>query len=74
MKGGPIGLRSTCCIARLVMLWWDDQLVVALTRLNVKIVSRARYMDDIRNWLRAIRLGWRFSDDRLIFKKSWLED
>ena len=25
-QGGPIGLRSTCCIARIVMLWWDKQL------------------------------------------------
>jgi hypothetical protein len=22
--GGPIGLRSTCCVARIVMLWWDE--------------------------------------------------
>ena len=28
LKGGPIGLLSTCCIARLVMMWWDDQLIV----------------------------------------------
>ena len=26
-QGGPIGLRSTCCIARIVMLWWDKQLM-----------------------------------------------
>ena len=44
----PIGLRSTCCIVRLVMMWWDDQLVVALTRLNIKMISVARYMDGIR--------------------------
>ena len=28
--GGPIGLRSTCCIARLVMLWWDEELLQVL--------------------------------------------
>ena len=26
-EGGPIGLRRTCCIARLTMLWWDDKLL-----------------------------------------------
>ena len=25
--GGPIGLRSTCAVARLVMLWWDTKLL-----------------------------------------------
>ena len=57
MKGGPIGLRSTCCIARLVMLWWDDQLTVALEKMSIKMIAGARYMDDIRLWLHAIRLG-----------------
>ena len=74
MKGGPIGLRSTCCIARLVMLWWDDELTVALTRLNIITVSGARYMDDVRIWLHAIRLGWRILDDRLVYRREWLEE
>ena len=24
-KGGPIGLSFSCAIARIVMLWWDEQ-------------------------------------------------
>ena len=24
-RGGPISLRYTCCLARLVMMWWDEQ-------------------------------------------------
>ena len=56
-EGGPIGLRSTCSIARLVMMWWDDQLVVALESRNIKMISGARYMDDVRVWLQAIRIG-----------------
>ena len=71
MKGGPIGLRSTCCIARLVMLWWDDQLTVALEKMSIKTIAGARYMDDIRLWLHAIRLGWRVVDGSLVFKRSW---
>ena len=38
VKGGPIGLRSTCCIARLVMLWRDYQLVVVMMKLNIEMV------------------------------------
>ena len=69
--GGPIGLRSTCCIARLTMLWWDDKLLEVLEKMNIRIVAGARYMDDIRVWLRAIRLGWRVLDGILQYRDSW---
>ena len=36
IKGGPIGLRSTCCVARLVMMWWDDMLVEAVEKLGLR--------------------------------------
>ena len=70
-NGGPIGLRSTCCVARLVMTWWDSMLVEALESLNIKKVAGARYMDDIRVWLHAIRLGWRWVNGELLYKKEW---
>ena len=59
-EGGPIGLRSTCRIARLVILWWDEELLAVLKKNNIDIIKGARYMDDVRMWLRAIRLGWRW--------------
>ena len=61
-KGGPIGLRSTCCVARLVMMWWDDKLVEALEKAGIKLISGVRYMDDIWIWCHGIRLGWRMVD------------
>ena len=70
-RGGPIGLRSTCAIARLVMMWWDDELLEAIERLNIKTVAGARYMDDIRLWLHAIRLGWRLVEGELVYKREW---
>ena len=63
--GGPIGLRSTCAIARIVMLWWDRQLVKVMEENNISLDEKARYMDDIRLWLRSIRLGWRWQDGSL---------
>ena len=50
-QGGPIGLRSTCCIARIVMLWWDRQLGEILQKSNLTTEEKARYMDDIRLWM-----------------------
>ena len=45
--GGPIGLRSTCAIARLVMVWWDEELLELLVKNNVITNGEARYVDDI---------------------------
>ena len=73
-EGGPIGLRSTCSIARLVMLWWDDQLVVALESRNIKMISGARFMDDARVWLQAIRMGWRLVGGVLTYRRAWMEE
>ena len=73
-KGGPIGLRSTCCIARIVMVWWDEELLEVLRSSNINIIRGARYMDDVRIWLRAIRLGWRWTKDGLVFKKEWRDE
>ena len=70
-KGGPIGLRSTCAVARLVMMWWDDKLLEAMDKLNIKKVAGARYMDDIRICIHAIRLGWRIVDGDLVYSKIW---
>ena len=37
--GGPIGLRSTCCVARLIMMWWDQQLLEVVKKSNLEIVG-----------------------------------
>ena len=47
-RGGPIGLRSTCCVARLVMMWWDEQFLEVVKKSNLEIIKGARYMDDVR--------------------------
>ena len=69
--GGPIGLRSTCCIARLVMMWWDKELITLMANSNLTLVEKARYMDDIRLWMYGIRLGWRWEDNQLCFSMKW---
>ena len=70
-RGGPIGLRSTCAVARLIMMWWDEEFLEIVRRSNLEIVRGARYMDDVRIWLRAVKLGWRWVEGQLRFKSSW---
>ena len=70
-KGGPIGLRSTCCIARIVMLWWDEKLLSVVAKNNLTLRQKARYMDDIRLWLNSVRLGWRWTNGGLRFSMEW---
>ena len=61
-KGGPIGLRSTCHLAHLVIL---------IRKSNLTLVGSVRYMDDVRFWLHVIRPGWRWMVGKLIYKHSW---
>ena len=42
--GGPIGLRSTCCIARITMLWWDEQWLKLVGENNLELEAKARYI------------------------------
>ena len=45
-RGGPIGLRGTCAIARLVMANWDRKWMQMMENNNVEIRGYMRYMDD----------------------------
>ena len=40
-EGGPIGLRGTCAVARIVMLWWDGQLLDILNNNNFRLEEGA---------------------------------
>ena len=66
-QGGPIGLRSTCCIARITMIWWDRQLLELLRASNISLEECQRYMDDIRLWCYSVRLGWRWWNGELTY-------
>ena len=65
-------MRSTCCVARLVMMWWDKEFLEIVESSNLTILGGARYMDDVRVWLAAIRLGWRWTDGQLKYKRAWM--
>jgi hypothetical protein len=57
--GGPIGLCSSCAVARSVMNEWDARWMDLCRKNNIKVGKNNRYMDDIRAFLKALRIGWR---------------
>ena len=56
------------------MLSWDRQLGEILQKSNLTTEEKARYMDDIRIWMRSVRLGWRWNGEELVFTKAWQEE
>ena len=44
--GGPIGLDFTGVLARMVMLWWDNEYLAKLSELGIKMEMYKRYVDD----------------------------
>ena len=44
--GGPIGLKISGVLARLVMLWWDGKFLGKLKNLGVCLEFYLRYVDD----------------------------
>ena len=44
--GGPIGLRSTCAVARVVMNEWDSRWMEMCENNNIKLRKGDQYMDE----------------------------
>ena len=53
--GGLIGLRSTCAVARITMSEWDARWGKIMEDNNVELKGKSRYMDDICNFLYALK-------------------
>ena len=69
--GGPIGLRSTCSLARIVMNEWDAKWMEKMVDNNITIRKGTRYMDDLRVFLKALKAGWRWFQGGLWFCEEW---
>ena len=73
--GGPIGLRSTCAIARVAMGSHSIQWRERMKENNVLVVVDGYYVDDGRVILCPLRPGWRWHSGGLWFCRQWeLED
>ena len=56
-QGGPIGLRSTCAVARITMMHWDRKLAEFLEASNIRLEMGARYMVDTRLYSFRLEMG-----------------
>ena len=70
-EGGPIGLRASCSVARVVMNFWDKKWKEIMDKNNITLDMADRYMDDIRAILMATKHGWRWNDGELQYCEEW---
>ena len=69
--GGPIGLRGTCAVARLIMQLFDRRWGEILREMGVEVWCSVRYMDDVRTALPPFKPGWRWVDQGIKYCKKW---
>ena len=72
--GGPIGLRSTCALSRVVMARWDCKWKERMQQSNIKVEDDGRFVDDARVFMYPVRPGWRWEGGGLWFSKAWEEE
>ena len=70
-KGGPIGPRGTCAIARAIMQIFDLKWEARLQNMAVQFILNARYMDDGRIILPPFKKGWRWEGGKIQFCRRW---
>ena len=71
MEGGPIGLRGTCTLARLIMQVYDRRWLRVVEEIGIKMRQYMRYMDDGRKFLQPVRRGWRWENGKLNYCIKW---
>ena len=70
-QGGSIGLTLTASLASLIMKMWDRTWLKLMKREGIDILSFFRYVDDMKNFLRPLAEGWRWTGDQFEFKSDW---
>ena len=72
--GGPIGLCTTCVIARVSMarhsVMWQER----MSANNIEVAESCLYVDDGRVFMYPVRPGWRWVEGGLWFCKEWEEE
>ena len=71
LRGGPIGLRFTSIVARIVMDSWITLFLAALLKAGVNILGAMKYVDDINLVIQMLGLGTRWVVDSLVHTKEW---
>ena len=55
---------------------WDNIATTKMKQGGLQTELNKRFVDDIRNLLRALKMGWKWSPEisRMEFKEEWLEE
>ena len=53
---------------------WDARWVELMNYNNVELKGKSRYMDDIRNFMYALKAGWRWFDGELCYTETWRKE
>ena len=70
---GPIGLRITMAVARLVMGEWGKKMRNILTEADIKLYMESLYVDDARYLTSALKEGVRWSQEekKFVYRAEW---
>ena len=71
LAGGPIGLRLTSIVARVVMDSWMVMFLVRLDDAGFHLWAIMKYVDDINVVCDMVDRGWRWEGARLAWKEEW---
>ena len=69
-KGGPIGLRLTSLVARIVMDRWATLTIFKLDMAGAKIYAFMKYVDDVNVVLRSFSRGLRWQGKDLVWTQE----
>ena len=70
MRGGPIRLRLTCCVAKMRMINWQREVVKLLEGAGFKVLLALFYIDDVRIILKGFSKGFGWDRTRREFTYS----
>ena len=73
---GPIGLRITMAVARLVMGEWGEKMRAILTEADIELFVDSLFVDDARYLTSGIPDGvrWSQTENKFIFRKEWQQE
>ena len=72
--GGPIGDELSQAIARLVMIWWDEEFLKKCKQLEIDIEMYIRYVDDTNIVTIPQKLGIRYKNGALVYSREAEEE
>ena len=72
--GGPIGLRLTGAVARVVMDYWAKRFREMARENNLTIYMFKKYVDDVNVVMEALGSGYRWNGETMEWKKEWEEE